>query len=220
MLWGTLEDGHQIGDNFADEGCGRTGSFNSSFDCFFQPLSTCTTETAPANNSLPIVELHCYEPPDATWSCKRGPQYWEERITAYFAAKGTRVSADYLKLWWRAQAVTYMIRLNSETADAIRAMRMDHSIQNVSVAGVLQADSHIPYPLLPGTISMHVRHGDKHVEMQLINFTSYVQAAEKLVAENPIGLKRRAFVSSEDPGVITDALALERIDPGAIYAPH
>lgn len=48
-----------------------------------------------------------------------------------------------------------------------------------------------------------------------MKFTSYVRAAEKLVAQNPLGYKRLAFVSSEDPRVIKDAIALRLLDNGA-----
>ncbi len=51
--------------------------------------------------------------------------------------------------------------------------------------------------------------------MDLVPFESYVKAAEKLVTENPLGLKRIAFVSSEDPAVIEEASNLTRVDGGA-----
>ena len=46
-------------------------------------------------------------------------------------------------------------------------------------------------------------------------FESYVRAAKKMVAQNPVGLKRIAFVSSEDPSVIEEASKLTRIAVGA-----
>ena len=51
--------------------------------------------------------------------------------------------------------------------------------------------------------------------MQLVDFTTYVEAAEKLINENPLGLKRVALVSSEDPWVIHEASRLTRLDSGA-----
>ena len=50
--------------------------------------------------------------------------------------------------------------------------------------------------------------------MDLVPFEGYVKAAEKLITENPLGLKRIAFVSSEDPSVIEEASNLTRIDNG------
>ena len=59
------------------------------------------------------------------------------------------------------------------------------------------------------------RHGDKGSEMTLVPFEQYVLAAEKLIAENPLGLKRVGFVSTEDPYVIEQAANLTRIFDGA-----
>ena len=50
--------------------------------------------------------------------------------------------------------------------------------------------------------------------MQLVSFSSYVEAAEKLITENPLNYKRIGFVSSEDQTVIDDAGNLTRIDTG------
>ena len=58
------------------------------------------------------------------------------------------------------------------------------------------------------------RHGDKAAEMQLVEFRTYVEAAEKLINENPLGLKRVALVSSEDPWVIEEASHLTALDTG------
>ncbi len=58
------------------------------------------------------------------------------------------------------------------------------------------------------------RHGDKGREMKLVAFKDYVEAAEKLITENPLNYKRIGFISSEDQGVINDAGNLTRIDTG------
>jgi len=62
------------------------------------------------------------------------------------------------------------------------------------------------------------RHGDKAAEMELVDFRRYVEAAEKLVNENPLGLKRIALVTSEDPLVIEEAARLTALDTGALAA--
>lgn len=67
------------------------------------------------------------------------------------------------------------------------------------------------FPLPRGVVSMHVRHGDKGVEMPLVPAVDYMWAAEsRLVALNPLSLVRGAFVSTEDPGVLDDAVAVTR----------
>lgn len=62
---------------------------------------------------------------------------------------------------------------------------------------------------------INCRHGDKATEMKLIEFSSYVEAAEKMAIHNPLGYKRMAFVSSEDPQVIEDTIHLQMLDNGA-----
>ncbi len=54
------------------------------------------------------------------------------------------------------QAVAYIVRPNAPTMEAIRALRMDTSLQQVYYQSKLQEEV-MPYPLPPGTVSMHVR---------------------------------------------------------------
>ena len=53
--------------------------------------------------------------------------------------------------------------------------------------------------------------------MQLIDFSTYVDAAEKLAINNPLGYKRMAFVSSEDPQVIEDTIHLRTMHAGTSW---
>ena len=55
--------------------------------------------------------------------------------------------------------------------------------------------------------------------MKLVGFTTYVDAAEQLAIQNPLSFKRLAFVSSEDPRVIKDAIKLTIRDNGAPPGP-
>ena len=49
------------------------------------------------------------------------------------------------------------MRPNAPTMEAIRALRMDTSLQQVYYQTKLQEEEVMPYPLPPGTVSMHVR---------------------------------------------------------------
>jgi len=51
-------------------------------------------------------------------------------------------------------------------------------------------------------MSMHIRHGDKGGEMKIIGTQDYIVAAERFLHRNPIAYRKRAFVTTEDPGVI------------------
>jgi hypothetical protein len=61
------------------------------------------------------------------------------------------------QVWWRSQAVAYIVRPNRPTMAAILALRMNGSLNHVWQEGQPQPALTVPYPLTPGTISMHVR---------------------------------------------------------------
>ena len=70
--------------------------------------------------------------------------------------------------------------------------------------------------MVPKLVRVLRRHGDKGREMQLVSFSSYVEAAEKLITENPLNYNRVGFVSSEDQSVIDEAGSLTRLDTGPL----
>lgn len=73
----------------------------------------------------------------------------------------------------------------------------------------LTSESSFPFP--KGTINMHVRHGDKGIEMQLVDDKIYFTAAENLVVHAPISYQRTAFISTEDPNTIEYAKKEENL---------
>lgn len=64
----------------------------------------------------------------------------------------------------------------------------------------------MPFPLPHHSISIHVRHGDKASEMNLVPFSSYISAATKVANENPSRgtVSKTIFLSTEDPLVIDE----------------
>ena len=58
---------------------------------------------------------------------------------------------------------------------------------------------------------MHVRHGDKSIEMPLVPTEKYIEAAEHAVKMvSPLGYSRAAFISTEDPLAIEVAQNMSR----------
>lgn len=53
----------------------------------------------------------------------------------------------------------------------------------------------------PGTISVHVRHGDKGTEMQLVADQKYVEAAKEMHG-GVQRIQKRMFLSTEDPATV------------------
>lgn len=56
--------------------------------------------------------------------------------------------------------------------------------------------------VLPGTVSVHVRHGDKGKENALVPDEAHFVAARHLISEAGGILSNRIFVSTEDPATI------------------
>ena len=141
---------------WVDEGCGRNESYTN-FDCILVPLSTCSAaEHATKENSLRVYPW--FPTPDPiSWDKNRCPEPWASRLKELYAAQGLDVSWEYLKYWWRAQAVAYIVRPNALTMGAISRLRKDPGLHRTYHSGEHQADRAMPYPLPKGTISMHVR---------------------------------------------------------------
>ena len=109
------------------------------------------------------------------------------------------------------QLTAYFFRLNDKALAEIRAMRL--AAGALRVTGNANAvfvkavpdprnpqSAAIPplarFPLPPGVVSLHVRHGDKYKEMNLVDITAYISAAHKLVYHDPFGVRRGMFVST------------------------
>jgi hypothetical protein len=117
---------------------------------------------------------------------------------------------------WRAQGAAYVMRLNARTSAELSARR------RALAPGV-------PLPLPAGAYAAHVRHGDKHQEMTLFNFDKFARgialaaAAAAAASAGNVSRPLTVFVSTEDPSVIDDALALAARSPGewrVLHVPH
>jgi hypothetical protein len=66
--------------------------------------------------------------------------------------------------WWRAVSLAYMLRPNQATLDALTAL------------------NHLPFPpeQFEDCVAMFVRHGDKGIEMKLLEFPAYAEVSQHL----------------------------------------
>lgn len=83
--------------------------------------------------------------------------------------------------WWRAQAIGYLMRFNSNTSKKIRDLR-------TQLHGNLSLD---------GAINVNVRAGDKTSEMILTPTEQIVGEAETLITSMPFSFSRTLFVTSD-----------------------
>jgi hypothetical protein len=88
----------------------------------------------------------------------------------------------------------------------VSRIRVGGAMTSLSAAGGLHQ-----FPLPAGVVSAHVRHGDKGSETNLVPFSEYLAAAERLVRNGPFALRRALFVSSEDADVFAEANSSEAV---------
>lgn len=91
------------------------------------------------------------------------------------------VPSQNMHFWWRAQGIAFMVRPNERTRLEIQSRKQQ------------QSWSGIP----DGTVSVHIRHGDKGTEMQLVPDVEYLFKAEELVRHDE-SLRKSIFLSTED----------------------
>ena len=97
---------------------------------------------------------------------------------------------------WKAQSAAYLARPNAATRAELARLRARPDMfvylteRQQGQVGERQA-LRVPFPLPPGSIHIHVRHGRKAGEMELVALATYVKAAEHwLVNFNPLAYKK------------------------------
>ncbi|KAF3078607.1 mitochondrial inner membrane protein required for protein import, variant 3 [Orbilia oligospora] len=200
---------HFLSENRAS--CGR------SLDCIFQELSNCSSQAQKGMNSntQSTFSDRQFDLDVEAFLAKHKypiPFVFEEALKKI----QPDVTREMLKYWWRAQAAAYIMRFNRNTSRRLKQFRLGEDTKQLGLHWDVNGDPrnvNVPFPLPEGTISMHVRHGDKGSEMRLVPFNDYVVRAEKFSAENPLGNWKRAFLSTEDPNVIEQMKTMARITP-------
>lgn len=99
------------------------------------------------------------------------------------------IRPDKWYYWWRAVSAAYIVRPNERTLHAIEERKK------------------LIYPareIAPGTIAVHVRHGDKWRESELVDDARYIKIVERLKAQasDELGLTHNIYLSTEDEGTV------------------
>lgn len=161
-----------------DEWIYSSPSCRHGFECYFASISSCTEESLQAER--PRGSLHEGNENDAV------VLYTSAGVTYDVVSKR---GAQYRTLWWRANVMRWLLRPRDAFLLHIDAFRKEHR----------WADD-------TGVIGMHVRHGDKKVEVsQLYETQEYFDVALRLRAANP--QLHTIFLSSDDANVIQQATA-------------
>lgn len=189
-----------------------------SWECWFQPLSGCTE--GPSSDTLVIQPEHLGRFRAGNFSRHYAPEvFWE------LLRKCSGLKRELEFHWWHAQSIAYIVRFNAGTRRLLDSLR--DKLLHVRSRGSHRQQKLRSLP--PGTVAMHVRHGDKAVEMPLLPFARYLREARRLAAGDryvrvlgpefadgdeafvypqSFFASRTMFVSTEDPHVIEEAAAL------------
>ncbi|KAK6512490.1 hypothetical protein TWF481_001375 [Arthrobotrys musiformis] len=189
------------GKNFLEENCQKKGI--RSLDCIFEPFSSCSSSRDLTDSNHINLKSYWKIPEAINISTSAVPPLFGQMLKNDFP----EMHYDAIKYWWRTQATAYMMRMNGPALKRLKALRTDQT-QNTAVTHSTNGElttTTVPFPLPDGSFSMHVRHGDKGVEMELIPFKKYVERAEEYAAMNMIMSRKTCFISTEDEGVLEDA---------------
>ena len=102
---------------------------------------------------------------------------------------GSTIRPEKYFYWWRAVSAPYIVRPNERTLQAIKERK-----------AIIFPQGSIPR----GSISVHVRHGDKGIESPLVEDSQYVKTVEELLESAPatLALTRSIFLTTEDADTI------------------
>lgn len=188
---------------YDEEWCGPDLSHH---DCYFEPISSCTMDDVathagrPFNAfALPEIKYIREDVPEAL--AIRYHNYPEESqfLPPVFMPflEASPVDPAKYRYWWRAQTVAFIVRPNARSLKRVHSRKLA-----IYPAGKISK----------GTISVHVRHGDKWTEVPdaVPEDPAFSQAAEELYAEagQAWRLKRDIFLSTEDPQSVEHFQAL------------
>jgi hypothetical protein len=207
---------HDVGAPYVDAATCAAAGGAQSLECFFERPSNCTLEDAAAPGATSVPLLHG----DVGLKLPGGLQFYHvpramqelwERAGLPVVRGETTGQQDAVKYWFRAQAAAFLARFNAPALRFMRALRGNATLMRTAAgAGAPRdyADRGPGVPLARGTISLHIRHGDKHKEMALVPTEAYLAEALHLTRLHPLALGgARIFVSTEDPGSIEALVA-------------
>jgi hypothetical protein len=195
MMLGRVYMPHPDGDNVFWEThipfC-ETTQQDSSLNCFYERATKCTITDAiagtnygdvnafktfymgdfqqmftdPAYRLKMIADLEPHKGINVVLT--HGGQHWETHAFIphqfYPLLRCSPIPQEFYHYWWRAVSLTYLLRPNEPTRRLINSVNLN----------TFHADD-------AGTcVAMFVRHGDKGIEMQLIDFPLYANATQYL----------------------------------------
>jgi hypothetical protein len=154
-----------------DWGPGACALFGAHCRALYQPEHLCSVER--------LRQMRVVHFTQDDWPVERVPRALLDLLPKNF-------TVQQALLWWRAQAIGYLMRFGPETRSRIDALR----------AGQVR---------LGGAINVNLRGGDKMGEARPIAPERYVDKALELIELAPLTYSRVLFLTSDDPREIARA---------------
>ena len=177
-------------------------------DCFFRSPTNCTLQQAQSDPTARRIGTGGI---GIQWGIP--PNTVPQAFHALWTKAGMPRNDDMMKYWWRGQVAAFLTRFNPRALAKLKALRLsagslmlNHSHASFRHNASWLEGERTGVPLPRGTVSIHIRHGDKKKEMALIPTTAYLQAADELVKRNPFGYRDIGFLSTEDPSAVEEVM--------------
>ena len=182
----------------------------TNLDCYFEPWSSCTLEDALKGTTLQTLrtqglniafnEMASVVHSERTLVVHLAPELRDEIPPPLLpTVECSPFNAGKYKYWWRSLAAAYMLRPNEPTRQLIMKHRQDKEM-----AFDLNKEQ---------CVSVHIRRGDKHLEMKMIDdekvFYDMAQTLWTDVKNRTHSTQEKGimFVGSEDAAVFDTAAA-------------
>ena len=171
-------------------------------DCYYIPWSKCSLADAGVKFLINAMKSPGYDPNDPQKNIDRrtllyhhGSDPYREIPTQFnHLLSCSPFIPSFQYYWWRAITATYLLRPNNAT------------IKQLEKLDVLKLGTN------PNErcISIYIRHGDKHIEMELVQFQKYIEIAmdmwKKKMVQNTKGNEKLViFLGTENPKVLEEA---------------
>lgn len=190
-------------------GSGGSGGWVS---CFFRSPTNCTLE----HSSAPGIDAIHIGTGGIGMQWGIYPDTIPQPFHSLWEKSGMPMDKGMMKYWWRGQVAAFLTRFHPRALEKLKALRLQAAARDAplmrNATGRVGNETWLinearALPLSRGTVSIHIRHGDKSKEMNLVPTSKYLQAADDLVEMHPFGYRRTAFMSTEDPSAIEEMVA-------------
>ena len=165
-------------------------------DCYFEKISSCSLSDAASVAGVNELDLsglsevryvEADRPNEACVKLSLMPEqhFFAPSIFTQFL-ENSPIEAAKHHYWWKAQAVAFLVRPNKRVLEEIEARKRSSFRRHIR----------------QGTISCHIRHGDKWMEAAIVEDENYMRAIEELRTLSKTQrkhLRREIFLSTEDP---------------------